>query len=549
MTMVSAGAAAGLYFSVKQYSGEQKATTLLETQAGATHKQADALERAARGWAMYGVSSKEGLEAVYKVQSVFGNVGKDVEVMKAGMMGSKIGHANLNEVTDVLTAETKLWASNPMKQMALIEKTASFGKMNLGQLIQGMGTTTLALAHGIGMNQEAALSAIAGVSAILPGSGPETFINLMKTPFIKATALKGAALEAAKKLGLGQFTMAEDIRSGPMGVIKLLQQLKSGSKTVGPNAANVDLAAIFGGARGLGTLETLLSALPQIEGVAHKLPQTGSSELEKNFAKSMGLTSAQLEVFKASLHDLSGEVGKTVVPVLIPALKDLSGGLHGIGSAFKGLPTPLKDGVIGFIALTAVLAPAAFLLAGLAKGLGILLKPLKAAVYLFQAGQWTRTASELGLISGTRLPALMGGLGLFGAALLGLYLTLEHGKHPFNAWEEAYHKLFGGYTAREKEEKAREKNERAHFLLGRHATEAHKQAAWTHGHPHPWSSPIHNSQLKREVEALEHAEPGRVSKGLPPIKFEVNLHHETKLDGQVLTNTVERVQREHRNRR
>lgn len=535
---MSAGAGFLVYESVKEAASYEGKMTLLMTQAHATLKMREELERKGKGMSKLGIDPTEYADALYPIQSVFHNVTKDYEAVKASAEGAAVGHDTLANATNAMVAGFKTGFKDVhgfKEEMALLDETVGAGKMHLPELTAIFHGSLMPTGAALGMSQRSLLATIASVSQ--EGQEPEEYSTRLRTALLKTVNLKGEALHAATRMGFSKTQMQEDLRA-PDGMLKLLRELAGASKRLGPNEGPADIAAVFGGSRSAGTILTALHNLKANEEITARLVGVkGSGTLDQHFNPETTRTMTfQIKALKGEAHEALLEMGKFFGPPVIGGLKDLAGVLQGVAEGFGKLPTPIKDasGVLLIFAVAA--APVAFLLGGLAGGLKLLLWPMKAVLTEIVAMNSAEgfSAIESGLY---RLQFAMAGslgpvLGLAAAVGLLMALTLEGGKHPFNAYEEAYHQLMGGYTAKEKEAKAAEKKETENFLLRRHKEDARQHAAFAQSHRHPWSNHIHNAELKRSAEALERAEPDRVARGLPPI--EIKLYHKTDLNGRQL---------------
>lgn len=549
--VLSAGASFLIYESVKEAAATEGKFRLLETQAHATLKIRKELEAGGKGMSKFGVDPQEYADALYPIQSVFHNVKTDHDAMIASAKGAAIGHDTLLNATNAMIGGFRSGFKDIhsfSEEMALLDETVGAGKMHLPELTAAFKGSLFPTAASLKVPQRDVLGLLA--AATQTGQNPEEYATRFRTTLLKMGGLKGQALAAAKQLGFSKDQMAEEYKKEG-GLALILRQIEEGRHRLGETKGNAAISTVFGGSRSAGTIFTALQLGKTYEEIVKRLEGVkGHATLDEHFDQTKGTMTFQLKVLRGQIKETENELGKFFGPPVVSALKTLAGGLQELAGTFHELPKPVKDTLGILLVLTAGLAPVAFLLSGMAAGLRLLLSPLKGLVWLFQAGRWVGMASDLGLI-GTRLPGVIGGFGLLGAALVGLYLTLEKGKHPFNAWEEAYHHLFGGYTAQEKEEKAAEKHARDNFLHNRHAADARHRSTWAHSHPHPWSSPIHNPQLKRAVEDLERKEPDRVRKGLPPI--EIKLYHKTDLNGKQLAlelvRPLEQIQRANHHRK
>lgn len=561
--VLSAGAGALIYFSVKEAAQAESQFKLLETQAHATKRQRHELEATVPQFGKLGVAPKELAEGYYPLQSVFHNVTQDVKAMDAAIKGAKTGHDTLLHTTEALTGGFKVGFKDIhsyAEEMSLLDETVGAGKMHLPELHQTFTTPLYQTAKALGLEQRDIFSLLASASQTTGAGGVQSYSSRLSTALLKGTTLKGQAAAAGHRLGFGKDTIAEDFQKKE-GLLVMLRQLKAGEEKLGdPIAAKRDITEMFGNARSAGTILTALQRLKTAEEIRKRLNGVeGTKTLDTHFKQNTETMQFQFEKLKATMHDLLYELGKFFGPYVLKGLGTVAEGVSGLVTGFKGLPQPLKVGVGVFIALVALLAPVAFLLAGMSAGLRLLLMPLK----LVFAGVGLLIGEEgMAGLSG----AAAGFLGPVGI-LVGGYVVLEtinrllgnqHSiiteliegyKEAVESFEQWYHAVAGGYTKKEKQQKAKEHREQTVFLKKVHAHDAHALHQFQKTHPHPWSNLMHGP-LRHEAERAEHLASGasRLAGDIGR-KLEIHLHVKSDIDGKQVALKVEKVQREHLNRR
>jgi hypothetical protein len=530
---LSAGAAAGIGFSIKEAVASEGAWKLLETQAGATLKMRKELETASPGFAKYGFDDKETAAAMYPVLSTFKNVNKTLEVTKSASMGAATGMGSLTETAEALSASMRIafpGIKSANEQMSLLIATAGEGKMRFPELTKLFSTRLFTTAKNAGMHEQDVLALLASVSQTTTGEGTEKFATLFNTALSKTQLLKGAGLAASKALGLGKTGAEDELRSRG-GLVKLLEQLNAAKASKGTDTANRLIGEMFGGSRSVSTIEQAMGVVAANKGILGRLDAITPKTNEEKFNATLETMGLKLKVVKADAHDFMVEFGKLFGPPVIHGIEGLTGVLHAGVEGFKALPGPLKDGVGGFIALVAVASPVAFLLSALSRGFSLLLFPVKSLVWVAP-----RLAAGLVAIGGgagesavgvTALTASMRGLAFLTAPVLaltaawvGLDKVLPKGSRPEN--------LLGG-------------NQPGENLREGEGT----VRAWNHAHALALR-PLHRGHVT--TQQLKHgAELRSWMKDLAERPIHNHVH--VSLDGREIAKSVDRVNREHANRR
>jgi hypothetical protein len=424
----SAGAGFGIYESVKMNVETEGFMRLLETQGHASRKQREELEGALPNFAKLGVGPKEAADALYPIQSVLHNVTEDEKALEAAAMGAAIGHDTLAHSASALISFWKdghIGVKSYREEMALLDETVGAGKMHLPELSDVASTGLFQTTGTYGINQRAVLSLLAGITPGLSEGGVVTIAQRLKTALTKSIDLKGEALRSAKQLGLGKYTLAEDVRSGPEGLIKMLKALEARRSSLGQNVWQEDIANMFGGSRSAAAILTALKARPDIEHDSKLLGKVhGEGTLQEHFLQTSETSAFQLKKLRAEGEVLEKTLGKLFTPVVMKGITDLVGIFSGLTKAFEALPGPAKDGITYMLIFSALLSPLAFMASGVSTVLKLAMIP--ALRILFGAASETATVALPGLALGFEgLGGALGGVAPMLAVGGALYLGLE----------------------------------------------------------------------------------------------------------------------------
>jgi len=453
--IMSLGAGALIYGSVKERAESEAYFTRLETQAGATHKQREALERAAPAFSKLGMSITEVSKGLYPLQSDFKNTTKDIETLKAAAEGAAIGMANPEKTATVLTSAYQAKfkdVHSPLEIMNLMLRTSGESKAPFPSIVSAFMTSLFPTVKSMGMPMRDTLAALAGMSRL--GNEPDAMASLLRTALIKAQTLKGQALTAAKKLGINSAAEATLMLEKPGGIVKLIERVQSGilrhgaEGTKGNAEAKGWAAEMFGMSRSYGTVAALLSSLGYDKEILGHLQGVHGSHAENEalFGKASKTIAFQFKELKAEAHNFLNEFGAAFGPEALEGAKALVSVLKQVTEAFTSLPGPLKKVIGGAVGFIALLSPMAFLLGGLARGASLALTPLKGLIKLIKymrdesalipmqdarvAGSAEKTAGAIGKVK-SAFTILAGTIGVGSAFFLALEAInrLAGGKH------------------------------------------------------------------------------------------------------------------------
>lgn len=564
--VLSAGAGALIYFSVKEAAQAESQFKLLETQAHATRTQRHELEATVPQFGKLGVAPKELAEGYYPLQSVFHNVTQDVKAMDAAIKGAKTGHDTLLHTTEALTGGFKVGFKDIhsyAEEMSLLDETVGAGKMHLPELHQTFTTPLYQTAKALGLEQRDIFSLLASASQTTGAGGVQSYSSRLSTALLKGTTLKGQAAAAGHRLGFGKNTIAEDFQKKE-GLLVMLRQLKAGEDKLGdPIAAKRDITEMFGNARSAGTILTALQRLKTAEEIRKRLDGvSGTKTLDTHFKQNTETMQFQFEKLKATIHDLLYEMGKFFGPYVLKGLTVVAKALGGLVTGFKGLPQPVKVGIGVFIALVAVMSPIAFLLAGMSAGLRLLLSPLAMVVRGFgglgpavkggavameaEAGAFRLTG---GMFAGALIAGFAGGLILSKTDILHKILS-SLGLVPSkvdHTMKEVKQMIATGHTKPFS-------GQGSGYAFGQHP-EFEPKGAHRYKVVKPSAYGMYTDPTSGRSYFPGPGEKAPAGNHGPPVKIEIVLHHTTTLDGQKIGENkkvvqgVERKQREHQNRR
>jgi TP901 family phage tail tape measure protein len=344
-------------YAVKSAIDFQTSMTMLQTQAGASAKEVKGLESTVLKLTGLEQGPKELAEALYPIRSV-GLRGADaIKALTAASKGSAISGAGVVETADALSGALRTNMKDigsASGAMDVMNKIVGLGKMHLSDLNEAFTTGILPSAKVAGLGFRDVGAALAAMTRQgIPASVEAT---RLRTNLSQFEAPRGAALKALKSIGLGQYTLAEDLRK-PSGLIVALKTLQEHLSKVGQNQQGNVLARAFGGARGSANVAGLLNSLPEMTAIRQKLGGAGAGQFAEAYGTRVKTAAGQIATAVSDGKKALVQLGQTLIPIVIPALTKFSKlVINGI-EWLKRLPKPVKDVIVGFTLLLAAGGP------------------------------------------------------------------------------------------------------------------------------------------------------------------------------------------------
>jgi TP901 family phage tail tape measure protein len=359
-------------YAIKSAMDFTTSMTQLRTQAGASALEISKMSAAIEKGSFAGKGPNELAQALYPIESVGLRGSKALNALHASAQGAAISGAGLTEVADALSGAlgTGMYdiksASGAMDAM---NKVVGIGKLHLSDLTEAFATGILPAAKTAGLEFRdvgAAIDAMTrqGIPASVEATRLRTNLSQFEAP-------KGGALKALRSIGLGQYTLAEDLRK-PNGLIVALTALKSHLATVGQNEQGNVLARAFGGARGSANVAGLLNALSSMTSIRAQLQGAGGKQFAEASKVWEKTPQAKMDEALAQGKKALVSLGQTLIPIVIPALEKVAHAFAGIIQWVGKLPKPIREGVVGFTAFLAIGGPILIFIGSAVSAIGTL---------------------------------------------------------------------------------------------------------------------------------------------------------------------------------
>jgi TP901 family phage tail tape measure protein len=306
--------------SVKMAMSFQQSMERLVTQAGVPQKELGSLKSGILGLAgAVGFSPESLSESLYHVASNMASLGATAPQMlgavKIAAEGAKVGGANLEDVTNALTAAIASGipgVQNYSQAMGALNAIVGAGDMKMQDLSEAMGSGLMAVVKGYGLSLKdvgAALDVFGDNN--IRGSHAATDLRMA----VQALAVPAAAGKAELAgMGLSMTSLATTMREH--GLLAALEELQGRFKSAGITASEQGqvITEIFGKKAGVG----LAVLMDQMDRLKSKYPDitAGADNFGKAWGATQQTTGQQLDELRATFESLGVAIGTKLLPVI-----------------------------------------------------------------------------------------------------------------------------------------------------------------------------------------------------------------------------------------
>lgn len=368
-----------------------KAMLLIETHTDTSRKQVELyrktiLEMSSSGKFTQG--PKELAEAMYHIASDGYKGAKALDVLKESAHLATLGQSNLAETTYALVSaeKTSIKGTEDLhKAIGTLNGIVGAGDMKMQDLVGAMSTGVLPAAKSVGLS----LTDVGAALDVMTQRGvpAQQAAYRLAMNFAMLSPYTDKAKKAFKELGLGQYQLVKEVK-GPTGLLDALKVLQEHLDGLNKFEQRTKIQEIFGGGRSSRAMLTLLQNLKGLEQAYGSINHL-SGETNKNLETALKSPVNEWAKQWAKLQAALVEVGNELVPVVIPAMKDVAGALTDLASGFEALPKGTQEWAIKLGVLGIALGPVLRMMGGLTTGLS---KVIKLS---------TRAAAATGLIETT----------------------------------------------------------------------------------------------------------------------------------------------------
>jgi TP901 family phage tail tape measure protein len=312
---------AGVGFeAVKMASKFDSEMSLISTQAGVATDQMGTLKKGVLDIAAKVGTDPDSLaEALYHVESNFESMGitsaQALKLTETAAKGAAIGHANLVDVTNALTAAVAAGipgVQNLDQAMGVLNATVGVGDMKMQDLANAFSSGMVATVKGFGLNIKDVGAALAvfgdnNIRGSLAGNQLRMSVMALAKPI-------STSASALKTLGLTQTTLADDMQRG--GLKLALEDLVGRMNAAGITADKQGqvITDAFGRKAGAG-LNILVGQMDRFESKFTALDE-GANNFGKAWEQTQQQFSQQTKELEGSLQALMITLGEKMIPPL-----------------------------------------------------------------------------------------------------------------------------------------------------------------------------------------------------------------------------------------
>src|SRR5215471_17788346 len=302
--------------SVEAAAKFQSAMELIHTQAGASQKEVAKLSKEVLGLAgQVGTGPEKLAEGLYHLESQGLRSAKAMAALKIAAEGARVGHANLEDVTNALGAVmvSGIKGAKNLKQvMGELNATVGAGDMRMQDLADALGTglTAKAAVAGVAIKDVSAALAVFGDNNIRgadAGTKLGSAIRLLSAP-------SKAAEKQLRSIGITGLQLADTLRN--QGLVPAMELLKTKMEAAGLTASQQSLllTRAFGGkqATGINILITQMERLKTKEEEVGK----GGNKFGEDWKATTKTAQFHWDQLMANLDVLKIKIGNAVLPAL-----------------------------------------------------------------------------------------------------------------------------------------------------------------------------------------------------------------------------------------
>ena len=301
--IAAVGMAAGLAVAVKSAISFQAAMELIQTQAGASADEVTTMSKAVLGLAAsVGTGPEELAAGLFHVESAGFRGARALDVLKIAAEGAKVGHADLESVTNALVGALNSGVggiTDTASAMGVLNAVVGSGNLRMQDLADAFGTGILSSAKSFGVTIESVGAAIAdltrqGIPAIDAATRLRMSLSLLAAPTPKAIQLLGS-------IGIKSNQLALDMR-GPDGILGAIRDLKKHLDASGLSLTEQAtlISHAFGGGRSSSAILALIGSVNQLQTVQDQV-NASTTQFPIAWQEAQQTVQVQIDKLKAGL--------------------------------------------------------------------------------------------------------------------------------------------------------------------------------------------------------------------------------------------------------
>jgi TP901 family phage tail tape measure protein len=347
--------------AVKMAADFEKSMASIVGLVGVAAEEVKAMEGSVRSMAKaFGSSATEAGNALFYITSA-GLRGADAtDTLEASLKAAAIGLGDVSTIADLATSALNAYGSDTLSATQatdVLTAAVREGKLEASQLAGSMGGV-LPIASAMGVQFHEVGAAFAALSRTgTNASEAATQINGILSALLKPTM---QAEKALRTMGLSSEFLRANIKD--KGLLDTLQLLAA---EFDGNAAAT--ASVFGNVRALKGVMDLMGA--NVEGTVAIFGglEDATGSVDAAFEVISQTAAFQFQQAMAEVKDLLLELGQTIMPTVVGAVRGFADIVSGAAATFSGMSDSTKQIIVTLGGIAAVAGPAMLAVGGLSK--------------------------------------------------------------------------------------------------------------------------------------------------------------------------------------
>lgn len=334
----------------------------IHTQAGATQEEVHQLSGQVLEFASSGESThgpKDLADALFHIESAGFRGAKAMQVLKASEALATTGASDMEGTTNALVGAMNSGikgAGNMHQAIGTLNATVGAGNMRMEDLVGAMGTGLLTNAKQMGVTLPQVGAALATLTR--QGQPAEASATRLSMAFRMMMSPTDQAASALNSIGLTTDRLGTMMQAGkfPQAVALLHEHLQSlGDSPAGLQKQASVIRDVFG-ARSSAGINAILQGLKTYDSSLGQI-NAKSSEFNKLHGAAQENVANQLKAAWAQVQAALIELGDTLIPVVVPAIMAVVGGIVALAHGFAHLPGPMRTAAIIFLLVLGIAGP------------------------------------------------------------------------------------------------------------------------------------------------------------------------------------------------
>lgn len=354
----------------------QKSMLLVETHTDTSRKMVERykkaiLEMSASG--KYTQGPKEFADAMYHIASDGYKGTKALKALRESANLAMLGQSGLAETTYAVVSAMKTGIKGTQdlhETISILNGTMGAGDTKMGEITAALSTGVVPAARGAGLGLKDVGASLAFLTA--RGVPAQKAAYGLSMNFQQLTPYTEKSVGAFEHLHLGLYQLAKDAE-GPNGFLAAMKDLHKHLEGINKYERGTVLREIFGGGRTSRSILAIQQELGDLE-ATYKRMEDIAGKTDKNLAIARKSPANQWKEEWAKLQTALVEVGNQLIPVIIPAMKQIAGDVRDVVHAFTTLPKGVQSWGIKIGLAAIALGPVLAIVGKITQGVSKIIK-------------------------------------------------------------------------------------------------------------------------------------------------------------------------------